>query len=1061
MEDCIMKKIRFACFVAMMLSLAAGCQRIEEVEPEVVGTSFLKAVLESDPDTRTYLGGPDSRGIYYPYWSGDEEIAVYVDGLESPDKYKLVEGSGSVSGVFSGTVYGKDKVALYPYADKGEEGLKDNSLNLVLPSVQPYREGTFAEGVFPMVAVSSTDELSFKNLCSVLRISMTGEVAVQSIKFTAHDSWMAVSGKAAVRTDFADGPELVMSEEGSNEVSLDCKYVPLDSSEATEFFIVIPPGTYRGGFSIEIKTFSGTVTRSTDADIVFKRSQVRSIPSFECVADGEIDPDDIPYNQIWYTTSNGRVRNLGSDYFGRSIVSNTYADGKGVIVFDGPVTKVGDSAFSSGSVTGVTLPNSIETIERYAFYGSSISSFRTPENLKSVGDCSFMYCRSLTRIYGSHASSDEKAIVLDDGSMAAYALGVLDKDLVIPDGVRTISAAVFYDCGQIETVTFPESVEEIASSAFSYCSSIRELKGTNRHLPDSRSFVNPDGYLALWAGYGATDYVIPESVQYYGGSTFRNNKTIHSLTFPKWSANTCGSGYFNGCDNLEFFYGEGTYEDHHCLTIWGGEFLFAVTNILPVEYTVPDIPGLGRTNYSMFANNDTMERLIMPDGLRSINSSFCYNAKKLRSVRMPAKLTSLGSNAFQGVTTLDTLYLRSFTPPSYSESDDYAGFGHEGLVICVPKGFEDLYKSASTWSKYADYIEGYVYKDLENPDYYISTDYSRDGKVKRLKKASEGAGIDLVLMGDGFTDVQIADGTYASVIDKMVDAFFSEEPYTTLKPMFNVYSVDVVSATEGYDHPGQALSGQFGDGTLVGGNDSKCMDYAKAAVGEDRMENVLIIVAMNSTRYAGTCYMYYTDHGDYGCGTSVAYFPIGTSDEGLAQLVHHEAGGHGFSKLDDEYYYESNGTITQDVKDNKNNLAVYGWWKNIDFTDDLSAVKWSKFISDERYQFDGLGAFEGACTYWKGAWRPTDNSIMRHNTGGYNAPSREAIWYRAHKLAYGDSWEYDYEEFVKYDAKNRKTSSSASVSSANSVSASMPPLHPPVVVYHRWDEAVQETAMAR
>ena len=193
----------------------------------------------------------------------------------------------------------------------------------------------------------------------------------------------------------------------------------------------------------------------------------------------------------------------------------------------------------------------------------------------------------------------------------------------------------------------------------------------------------------------------------------------------------------------------------------------------------------------------------------------------------------------------------------------------------------------------------------------------------------------------------------------------------------------------------------------------------------------------------------------------MAYFPIGTSDEGLAQLVHHEAGGHGFSKLDDEYYYESNGTITQDVKDNKNNLAVYGWWKNIDFTDDLSAVKWSKFISDERYQFDGLGAFEGACTYWKGAWRPTDNSIMRHNTGGYNAPSREAIWYRAHKLAYGDSWEYDYEEFVKYDAKNRKTSSSASVSSANSVSASMPPLHPPVVVYHRWDEAVQETAMAR
>ena len=1059
-----MKKIRFACFVAVMLFLAAGCQRMDEVEPqpEVAGTSILKAVLEADPDTRTHLGGPDSQGIYYPYWSGDEEIAVYVDGLKSPDKYKLVEGSGTVSGVFSGTIYGRDKVALYPFGYKGEEGLKDNLLNLTLPSVQPYKEGTFAEGIFPMVAVSNTDELSFKNLCSVLRISMTGEVAVQSIKFVAHDSWMPVSGKATVRTDYVAEPELVMSDEGSNEVTLYCEYVPLDSSEATEFFIVIPPGTYRGGFSVEIKTFSGTVTRSTDADIVFKRSQVRSIPTFECVADGEIDPDNIPYNEIWYWTSNDRAYNPRGS-FDKEIISNTYSDGKGVITFNGPVTQVGYEAFaySNNTLSRVALPNSVESIGTDAFYYSGITSFHTPDHLKSVGDYAFSYCNSLTRIYGSHASSDEKAIVLDDGSMVAYALGTLDKDLVIPDGVRTVASYLFSNCGQIETVTFPESVESVGNYAFNNCPMLRELKGTNQHMPDNRSFVNPDGLLALWAGSGATDYVIPESVQYYSNSTFRNNKTIHSLTFPKWSANTCGSGYFNGCDNLEFFYGEGTYEDHHCLTIWGGEFLFAVTNILPVEYTVPDIPGLGRTNYSLFQDNDTMERLIMPDGLRSINSSFCYNAKKLRSVRMPAKLTSLGSNAFQGVTTLDTLYMRSFTPPSYSESDDYAGFGHDGLVICVPKGFEDLYKSAATWSKYADYIEGYVYKDLENPDYYISTDYSRDGEVRRLQKASEGAGIDLVLMGDGFTDVQIADGTYASVIEKMADAFFSEEPYATLKPMFNVYSVDVVSATEGYDHPGQALNGQFGDGTLVGGNDSKCMDYARKAISDDRMDNVLIIVAMNSTRYAGTCYMYHTDHGDYGCGTSVAYFPIGTSDEGLAQLVHHEAGGHGFSKLDDEYYYESNGTITQEVKDSKNSLAEYGWWKNIDFTNDPATVKWSRFLSDERYQFDGLGCFEGACTYWKGAWRPTDNSIMRFNTGGYNAPSREAIWYRAHKLAYGDSWEYDYEEFVKYDEKNRKTSSSASVSSGNTVTALMPPLHPPVVVNRRWNEAVPDAATVR
>ena len=51
---------------------------------------------------------------------------------------------------------------------------------------------------------------------------------------------------------------------------------------------------------------------------------------------------------------------------------------------------------------------------------------------------------------------------------------------------------------------------------------------------------------------------------------------------------------------------------------------------------------------------------------------------------------------------------------------------------------------------------------------------------------------------------------------------------------------------------------------------------------------------------------------------------------------------------------------------------------------------------------------------------------MRHNTGGFNAPSREAIYYRIHKLAYGDQWQYNHENFVEYDAINRKTAPQAS-----------------------------------
>ena len=75
---------------------------------------------------------------------------------------------------------------------------------------------------------------------------------------------------------------------------------------------------------------------------------------------------------------------------------------------------------------------------------------------------------------------------------------------------------------------------------------------------------------------------------------------------------------------------------------------------------------------------------------------------------------------------------------------------------------------------------------------------------------------------------------------------------------------------------------------------------------------------------------------------------------------------------------------------------------------------------------------------------------MRYNTGGFNAPSREAIYYRIHKLAYGADWEYDYEEFVEWDARNRATAASRAMAYKP---ANYKPTHPPVMVNKSWKDA--------
>ncbi len=370
-------------------------------------------------------------------------------------------------------------------------------------------------------------------------------------------------------------------------------------------------------------------------------------------------------------------------------------------------------------------------------------------------------------------------------------------------------------------------------------------------------------------------------------------------------------------------------------------------------------------------------------------------------------------------------------------------------ILAVDKKGEIIYKDFTGSADIYDFIDSY----LVSSEDYVSTDFSQDGKVYKLKTATEGNGINVVLMGDGYSDRMIACGKYREVMESAMEYLFVEEPYKSFEHLFNVYMVNAVSAGEIID--GTTVFGtRFGESTWVEGDDQKVFTYARKALTQSQMDEATIVVMQNSQKYAGTCWMYYPAKGDYGSGSSISYFPIGVDDEAFRKILNHETCGHGFPKLGDEYAYERMGQITQKAIDDAAVLEPSGWYRNISFTSDPSAVKWTHFLTDSRYSGQGLGVFEGGLSYWTGVWRPTEVSIMRHNTGGFNAPSREAIYYRIHKLAYGDSWVYDYEDFVEYDAINR--TSAAAVKFKAPLRPDTIPHAAPVVVNRSWREVVGE-----
>lgn len=337
-----------------------------------------------------------------------------------------------------------------------------------------------------------------------------------------------------------------------------------------------------------------------------------------------------------------------------------------------------------------------------------------------------------------------------------------------------------------------------------------------------------------------------------------------------------------------------------------------------------------------------------------------------------------------------------------------------------------------------------------------SKDYSADKQVKLLQKHSKGGGVPVVIMGDGFVDREIADGYYDKVMEKAMENFFTEEPVRSLREYFDVWSVTAVSKNNAF---GKDYSTAFecvleGNGSSnIVGSDEKVHEYL-AAVEEltpEKVEETLVMVLLNTSVYAGTTAIGYKLDGKNMSEFAIGYCPVieNLESETFRQVLCHECIGHGLAKLLDEYSYENMGEILLTAVSQYREFQSYGWAMNVDFTGDKSKVIWKHLLQDPRYQKtdafgETLGAYEGACTYWTGAWRSTNESMMRSNMHGFNAPSREAIYKRVMSTAFGDSWEYDYEAFVEFDLAHLPLP--ADVRSVYGTNKEFRPLPPPMFV---------------
>ena len=717
------------------------------------------------------------------------------------------------------------------------------------------------------------------------------------------------------------------------------------------------------------------------------------------------------------------------------------------------ITKIGASAFADTNLSGaLIIPSGVTIIHNGAFQNTSILSITFPQKLSIIENSAFYQCKNLLKI-------EIPTNVIKIGDRAFAYCSNITNNLILPTTLESLGTAAFEMCNITGSLEIPNKIKKVPNRCFTGCSNLKGQLTLNNNITEIgdaafqgccfRGPLNlPNGLIII----GESAFGLLSGMHGIDGNQFSGKLVLpQSLTVIKQNA-------FFSCPRL--------------------------TGIVELPEEITNIPS------NTFASCSNLQGVIIPKNVEAIFESAFENCFQLNSITCKAQNPpQLSATAFAGVAKDNfTVEVPEEAVASYSTAPEWKEFKRfaahrdfsisrnlfralnaslsKTLVMRAPSGEAWSVESKPDWvtvepmngagkvevtvtvaeqPKGAGNRTGEVVFLLDGKDYRSRTtveqyDYQYgDGDVLTAQRATKGAGVDLVFMGDCFDAKDIAEGKYLDAMNEAIGYFFAVEPYKTYRDYFNVYTIFGLSPDSGVGDVNTIREAKFGSAYALGGitpDESVCFEYACKAptVTQDKIGRTLVTLIENTEDYGGITYM-------WGDGSAIACCPMSRDvyPYDFRGLVQHEAGGHGFGKLGDEYIYHNAFIQTcpclccphvKEFNDNKSR----GWFENLSLTGNMYDVPWSHFIFDPQYS-NLVDIYEGGYMHMRGVFRSEPNSCMNNNVPYFSAISREAIVKRMKEYA-GES--YSFEEFKAHDVLDASTAGAEtrSMSSALEFAAS-------------------------
>ncbi len=341
-----------------------------------------------------------------------------------------------------------------------------------------------------------------------------------------------------------------------------------------------------------------------------------------------------------------------------------------------PIYTISANAFENAdNLTKITIPDSFTSIGENAFLNcSNLETIVLPATLKTIGKNAFYECEKLANVYygGTIESWCNFSFSSNAANPMVYGANffMLDsnneycevKDIVIPNTIKKLGLAQFYGFENLETIYIPSSITTVSSFIFEGCK--------NLTIHCERDY-QPSGWSSLWNSsecpvvwsyceHISSDWIIDVNVTCINeGHRYQEcTKCKRVLIEEVIEKEEHQFDELNQCQvckeykvHEELIFKLNNNKDGYILTSANG----CSDSVINIPSIYNDLPVV--EIYELAFNNlNTVERVLIPDTVTSINLYSFMGCTSLKEIVIPKSLTYISSSVFENCENLENVY---------------------------------------------------------------------------------------------------------------------------------------------------------------------------------------------------------------------------------------------------------------------------------------------------------------------------------------------------------------------------------------------------------------------